>query len=146
MIHITCTSRVQLRKIIFPLLIAQIHHTILSKDHTITTIARRHHTVKHIHTPLYAFQYIPWSSYPHQITWLLRRQDFIHHFYHLIHLPGRFTNCQTTYGIAIAIQVTQIFRSILTQIFIHTSLYNGKQMLLISIQVWRAIKTSYTTL
>ena len=57
-IDIRSSLRVERRKIIGPLFIPHIHDTVTGKQHTIAPIASRHHTVEHIDTSLYTFQYI----------------------------------------------------------------------------------------
>ena len=51
-IDVTRARRIQLREVVLPFLVAQVHHAVPGKDHAVSSVSRRHHAVEHIHAAL----------------------------------------------------------------------------------------------
>ena len=102
-VYVRGTVRIQRRKVVFPFLITQVHNTILCEQHGITPVTRRHHAVEHVDSTLYAFKDIHRRADPHQITWLVFRQDSVDDLNHFVHHLRRFAHSQSTDGIAIGL-------------------------------------------
>ena len=145
MVHKTGATWVKFGEVIFPLFVAQVHHAVLRENHTITSVARRHNTIEHIHSTLNAFKDIPRRTHTHEVARFVLWQNVIYHFNHGIHFFGRFAYCQSANGVSIAVKVAQAFSGILAQVGIYTTLHNREQVLLVSIEVGGSIKALDTT-
>ena len=128
-------------KVVLPLLVAHIHNPVAGENHTIATVTSRHDAVEHIDSALDAFQYIPRRADAHQIAGLVLGQNGIDDLDHLVHLLRRLAHRQTTNSIAVTVKITQTLRRLLAQIGIDAPLHDGEEVLLVSVQVLRAVET-----
>ena len=144
-VHKTGAAGVQFGEVILPLLVAQVHHAILRKDHTIATITGWHDAVEHIHAAFDTLQDIPWCTYTHEVARFVLRQNIVDHLNHGVHIFGRFAYSQSANSITIAVKITQAFCGILTQVGIYATLYDREEVLLVALEVGGIIKALDTT-
>ena len=144
MIDIRGAAGVKFGEVVLPFLVSQVHDAVPGEDHAVAPVAGRHHAIEHIDAALDGLEDVPRRTDAHEVTGFVLRQDIVADLDHLIHYLRRFAYCQTADGVAVAVEVTQPFRSLLTQVRIGAALYNWEEVLFVSVEVVRAVETGYT--
>ena len=129
----TVSHRIYRRKIIAPFPIANIDYPFTGKEHAVSTVTCRHHTIEHIHTTFDRLEQIDRSSYAHQITRSILRQNRIDQLDHFIHYRSWLTYCQSANRIAIRIKLLHELCRTGPQIRIGTPLNDREQGLIMAI-------------
>ena len=143
-IDITRTGWIQLREVVLPFLVAQVHHAVPSEDHSVATVPRRHNAVEHIYAAFNRLQDVPRRTDAHQVTGFVLREDIVANLDHVIHHFGRLAYRQTAYGIPVSVKVAQTLAGFLPQVAVRTALHDREEVLLIAVQIFRAIEACYT--
>ena len=133
MVYEGWTVRVDWRKVVLPLLVADVDDTLARKELSVATIASRHHAVEHIDTTRNSLQDIYRSTHAHQVARLILWQYRIHNLNHRIHHLRRLTHSQTTNSIAIGVILQDILRRLGAKIWIATALHDWEQRLIVSV-------------
>ena len=103
MIDITRAAWIQLREVVLPFLVTQVHHTVPREDHAVAAVAGRHHAVEHIYAPLDGLEDIPGCSDAHEVARFILRQYVIAYLNHVVHHFRWFAYRQAAYGISVAV-------------------------------------------
>ena len=125
--------RIDRRKIVAPLLVADIDDPLAGKQHPVASVARRHHAIEHIHAALDRFEQVYRRSDSHQVTRPVDRQDSVHQFDHFVHYRRRLADGQSPDRIPVGVELLHEFGGTRPQIRIGTSLHDRKKRLAVTV-------------
>ena len=134
------------REVVFPLFVAHVHRALVGKQHGVAPVSGRHHAVEHVYTTLDSFENVLRCTNAHEVTGLIFGQYLVYNLYHLIHHLGWFANCQPADSVSIGTFIGYMLGRLLSKVFVSTTLYNGKEALLIAIKWLRFVKTFETAI
>ena len=120
-------------EIVGPLLVAHVHDAMAGEEHAVAAVARRHHTVHHIHATVNGLKDVGRRAHTHQVAGTVLRQDVVDDLDHLIHHLGGFAHGQAANGVAVGTQVGDKLAGFLSQVFIDATLHDGEIGLAVTI-------------
>ena len=132
-VHIARTIFLKRRKVVGPLLVAHVHDAMCGKQHTVTSVARRHDTVHHVDTAFYRLKYIGGCTHPHKVARLIGRQYVVYHLDNILHDFSGFTHGQSAYGISVSAEVSYKLSRLSAKVRISTPLHYWEIGLLMAI-------------
>ena len=128
-----CAIRVNRREVVLPLLVANVNHALARKELSVTAIAGRHNTVKHIHSASDTLQDVYRCADTHQIARLILWQHCIHNLNHRVHHLRRLSYGQTANGVTVGVVLQHILRRLGAQVGVTATLHNREERLIVAI-------------
>ena len=129
----TGRARVDRRKVVPPLHVADIDDALRSEQHAVAPVARRHHAVEHVDSPLDALQQIGRRAHAHQVAGFVAGQQAVEQPDHLVHHRSRFAHGQSPDRIAVGVELPDELGRAGPQIGISAPLHDREQRLIMTV-------------
>ena len=135
MVTMCGTQGVYGREVLCPFGVSEVDDTIPCEDLTITSVARWHHTVKHVYASFDTFEDVHRSADSHEIAWAVCWENLIDNLNHFIHLLGWFAYSKSTDGITFCVTFCHKLCTFSAQFWVNTTLNDGEKCLVMTILV-----------